>query len=210
MVNDSTKPSGATSYKQTAFGIIPRSQLLQLELEGTKKGLEFIYTLVKAHAKVDITPALIRQLHSVSFGWIFPEWAGAFRTIQVTYSGKEAPNYFQVPELIENLCADLRTRLAYLPKTTELGYIENVVSLLAWFQHQFVFIHPFQDYNGRTGRMLTSLLLLNLKLPATEIQIETEADRQHYLQAMQRGDENDLTVLEKLIGEALLENLNHP
>jgi len=153
---------------------------------------------------------LIRQLHSVSFGWIFPEWAGAFRTIQVTYSGKEAPNYFQVPELIENLCADLRTRLAYLPKTTELGYIENVVSLLAWFQHQFVFIHPFQDYNGRTGRMLTSLLLLNLKLPATEIQIETEADRQHYLQAMQRGDENDLTVLEKLIGEALLENLNHP
>jgi hypothetical protein len=58
--------------------------------------------------------------------------------------------------------------------------------------------------------MLTSLLLLNLKLPATEIQIETEADRQHYLQAMQRGDENDLTVLEKLIGEALLENLNHP
>lgn len=42
MKKSSTKPKGATSYKQTAFGIIPRQKLLQLELEGTKMGLEFI------------------------------------------------------------------------------------------------------------------------------------------------------------------------
>lgn len=39
MTKTSTKPKGATSYKETAFGIIPRSKLLKLELEGTKKML---------------------------------------------------------------------------------------------------------------------------------------------------------------------------
>jgi uncharacterized membrane protein len=36
MATGSTKPPGATSFKQTAFGIIPRDELLKLELEGTK------------------------------------------------------------------------------------------------------------------------------------------------------------------------------
>ena len=30
---------GSTSYKETSFGIIPRSKLIKLELEGIKKGL---------------------------------------------------------------------------------------------------------------------------------------------------------------------------
>lgn len=46
MKKSATKPQGATSYKETAFGIIPRSKLLQLEIEGTKKGIEFIDSLV--------------------------------------------------------------------------------------------------------------------------------------------------------------------
>lgn len=42
MMKSATKPKGATTYKETAFGIIPHSKLIQFELEGTKKGVEFI------------------------------------------------------------------------------------------------------------------------------------------------------------------------
>jgi|SRR5579859_506577 len=106
-----TKPPGATSYKETAFGVMSRTKLLPLEIEGTKRGLEYIYDLLKASQTIEITSHFIRELHAVSFRWIFPDWAGKFRTIQVTYSGKEAPQYFRVPELIENLCKDLDTQL---------------------------------------------------------------------------------------------------
>lgn len=82
MKKSSTKPKGATSYKQTAFGIIPRRKLLQLEIEGTKKSLEFIAT----HYHDQLTPSLILKIHESAFSWIFPDWAGKYRTIRVDYS----------------------------------------------------------------------------------------------------------------------------
>jgi Fic family protein len=203
MIQGNTKPSGATSYKQTALGIITRTKLLALEIQGTKKGLEYIHDLIKDNKNIEITSQLICKIHEVSFKWIFPDWAGRFRNIQVTYSGKEAPSYFLVHELTKNLCDDLEKRLENLPKVAEIVFIDEIVHLLAWFQHQFVFIHPFQDYNGRIGRMLTVLILLKSGLPAIEIKVETNLDRQKYLEAMKSGDEGDLKPLEKLIGEAL-------
>lgn len=207
MSQGSTKPPGATSFTSTAFGIIPRDELLKLEVEGTKRGLEYIYGTIKSHQQVAITPDLILKLHAVSFQWIFPEWAGKFRTIQVTYSGKEAPFYSKIPELVKILCDDLKVQLKHLPNSSDLYFIDEVIKLLAWFQHQFVFIHPFQDYNGRLARMLTVLLMLKMNLPASEIKVETVDDRKKYLDAMQEGDQGNLSLLEKLITASLTRQL---
>lgn len=203
-----TKPRGATAYRQTAFGIIPRSKILKLEIEGTREGLEYLYDLAKKNKDVQITSSLICKLHEVSFGWIFPQWAGKYRIIQVTFSGKEAPSYFQIPEFVLNLCRDLEERLKHLPPKEDDKFILEVVKLLAWFQHRFVFIHPFQDYNGRTARMLTILMLLKLNLPPVELKAEKGSDRKRYLTAMQNADKGDYSLLEKLICQALSEILN--
>lgn len=206
-MKSSTKPKGATSYKDTIFGIISRQELLKLEIEGTQKGLEHIYTLIKKNEKLKITPEFIMKLHEISFGWIFPKWAGKYRKIQVTFSGKEAPKYYQLPELMLNLRSDLEKQLSNLPKSDEEDFIFEVVKLLAWFQHRFVFIHPFQDYNGRIARMLTIYILLSIDLPPIEVKAETGKDRKRYLTAMQDADEGDFNLLETLIGQALTESL---
>lgn len=199
---------GETSYKETGFGIIPRSKLLKLEIGGTKRGLVYLHSLVERRKNTRITPSFICKLHRVSYGWIFPDWAGKYRTIQVTFSGKEAPAYYQVPGLILNLCDDLEERMKHLPPKDDEQFIVEVVKLLAWFQHGFVFIHPFRDYNGRTARMLTILVLLILNLPPIELKAETGSDRKRYLTAMRKADEGDYTHLEVLIGQALSEALD--
>ena len=130
MKQSSTKPIGATSYKDTAFGIIPREKLLQFEIEGTKKGLEYIYKIVTEN-KESITPEFICILHDVSFGWIFPQWAGKYRKIQVTFSDKEAPPYFEVSVLITNLSNDLEERLKSLPKKDDDEFILEIVKFSA-------------------------------------------------------------------------------
>lgn len=143
----------------------------------------------------------------MSYKWIFPEWAGKFRQVNVTYSGKEAPSFHQVPELILNLCNDVKVRIQNLPKSTEAEYITKIVELLAWFQHRFVVIHPFKDYNGRLARMLTILIALNLNLPPIELKADTKTDRQRYLKAMYQADAGNLSPLETLMSNALVESL---
>lgn len=196
MVKAKTKLRGATSYQETAFGIIPRYKLVALELEGVKRGLEYIYDLIQKNKVPKVTPTLICKLHRVSFGRIFPKWVGKYRRIQVTFSGNEAPAYYQLSEFVINLCNDLKERLKYLPKSDDENFITKVVELLAWFQHRFVFIHPFQDYNGRLARMLTTLILFQLNLPPIELKAETGEDRKRYLKAMQEADDRGFSSLE--------------
>ncbi|MBU0578620.1 Fic family protein [Patescibacteria group bacterium] len=201
MNKSSTKPKGATSYKQTSFGIIPRTKSLQLELVGTKKGLEFIATCY--HQK--LTPQLILKVHEIAFAWIFPDWAGKYRTIRVQYSDKEAPLPHLIPALTTDLCADLEERLKHLDRNK----VEDIIELLAWFQHRFVWIHPFQDYNGRLTRMLTTFILLQLSLPPIEIRANNKQDRDNYLQAMYSADDGNYKKLEYLIKQALDESLSN-
>ncbi len=203
----STKPKSATSYKETAFGILPRSKIILLEREGIKRALNYIFKL--SEDRTPITPKVILDVHKVGFGFIYPDWAGNFRTIDVTVGEYEPPHYSRIPELIKNLCGDLKERLKYLSKPEDQEkFLTDVISLLAWFQHQLVWIHPFKDYNGRVARLLTNLLTLSLGLPATEIKADRKQDRDRYVKAMKLADQNDFLKLENLLAKALEENLN--
>lgn len=128
-----TKPKSATSYKETAFGILPRSRVVELEQEGIKKAQ--IYILKLADKKSKITPELICKVHREGFGFIFPDWAGKYRTIDVTVGKYEPPHYSKIAVLIRNLCDDLEERLKHVPSPeNEKQFLAEVISLLAWFQ----------------------------------------------------------------------------
>lgn len=202
----STKPKGATSYKETSFGILPRSKVVQLEQKGVAKVLKYILKL--SSKKAEITPKLICDIHKTGFGFIFPDWAGKFRTIDVTVGDFEPPHYSQVPELVKNLCEDVEERLKHIPSSSnEEKFLEQAIVLLAWFQHRFVWTHPFNDYNGRVARLVTNLLALNLGLPIITIKAETGKDRVNYMNAIKAADTHDLSKLENLIADALKESL---
>lgn len=195
---------GATSYRQTKYGVLPRSKILRLEVLGTKKGLIF---LNQAKINNKLTSDFIKQIHKISFSEILMEDAGKFRVVQVTYSGKEAPHFSKIPEMIKILCDDIEFALSKLPKSIDDSFIERVVELLAHFQHRFVFIHPFVDYNGRTARMLTSYILMRLNLPIIEIRMEKNQERKAYIGALQKADVGDYQDLEEILSIALNESL---
>src|SRR3990167_1191840 len=175
---------GDTSYKQTKYGILPRLKVLKLEVLGTKKGLILLKGFSKDNKR--ITADLIKKVNKDCFSDILVDDAGKFRTIQVTYSGKEVPHFSQIAEMIKVLCDDIEFAISQLPKFTDETFIERVVELLANFQHRFVYIHPFVDYNGRTARMLTSYILMRLNLPIIEIKADTGKSRKDYITTMKK------------------------
>lgn len=198
------KRKGETSYKETAFGIIPRSKLIPLEIEGIKKAWDFV---LKEHAQDGIffKPSFLKEVHEIGFAWIFPDMAGKFRTIEVTVSKHKPPGFFQIPQLMEDFSEDLKVRMESLVNLEDTKFLDQLIELLAWAHHRFLWIHPFFDYNGRIGRLLISMILLKLDLPPIELKVETPVGRSKYVKALAAADEGDFTLLEKLIRSALEE-----
>ena len=193
----------ATSYKQTKHGIIPRHQLLPLEIEGIERGLVF----VREGKAFPITPETILKLHGVAFGPIF-DWAGKWRLVDVAFDNLDGMPHFEIPMAVENYCQDLTERLKHLPPQSDTdSFFKELVSILAWAQHRFVVIHPFNDYNGRIARLLTNAILQSLDLPFLELKAESEEDRKRYIHALREADHLDFTEFEVILYDSLRESL---
>ena len=201
-----TKKQGETSFQETTFGIIPRSKLILLEIEGIKRAWDFVLNQ-RRKTKISITPEFIKKLHEVGFSWIFSETSGKFRKIEVTVSDHLPPKYYLLPQFVDNYCQDLKTRLKHLPAFNKPDFIKELISLIAWAHHRFLWIHPFKDYNGRIARLLINVILLNLNLPPIELKVETKKGRQKYVKALQNADRENYLDLERLVQEAVEETI---
>ncbi len=198
------RKQGETSYKETAFGIIPRSQLIPLEIEGIKRAWDFVLRK-HGHGNIAITPALLRQTHQIGFAWIFPEFGGKFRTINVEVSNHKPPAYYLVAQLMLDFSRDLKERMRHIGTIENREYTDRVIEHLTWAHHRFLWIHPFQDYNGRMARLLMNIILLNLGLPPIELKVETPSGRKRYVRALQAADNGNYKLLQTLVRNALQE-----
>jgi Fic family protein len=70
-----------------------------------------------------------------------------------------------------------------------LAQKEHPIIISAWIHHAFTTIHPFQDGNGRVGRLLASLILIKANLfPFTVLREEA---REKYIDALEAADKGD-------------------
>ncbi len=74
------------------------------------------------------------------------------------------------------------------------------VELAALLHYKFVRIHPFDDSNGRTSRLLINYELLRNNLPPVIIK---SADKKGYLFALNKADVGDWDAFVEYIGEQL-------
>ena len=79
-------------------------------------------------------------------------------------------------------------------------------ALASIFHHKFEKIHPFMDGNGRTGRMLTSLILLQQDCPPLIIR---KKSRNEYLNNLNKADKCELDKLDEKYYKALIEFLSN-
>ena len=150
----------------------------EIETKGVARAVKYI-----RETKEDLSIDLLLKLHKICFEGS-KEFAGKFREVNVVvrnFAGQILHAGVPKEELNE-----------YLKDFIE-WYEENIhkfkpLVLAAILHNQFEHIHPFQDGNGRVGRLLLNFILLKNKYPPINIKLE---DRQEYYQSLQSYSKKD-------------------
>lgn len=125
------------------------------------KNLANITESILKSSTVSLSIELILDLHKILLAGIRDDWAGRFRRNKewVRVGGHVGANPDFVPGLVNELID---------------GYLQQdnryFLDRIAWFHAEFETIHPFNDGNGRMGRVLINEQLMSLGYPAVIIQ----------------------------------------
>lgn len=168
-----------------------------LEAKNHKEALDYLYELIEHGSAHTISEHLIRSLHSLVIQEIDPTIAGQYRKIDVFISGTDhvPPSAIDVPYKMQEL-------VDWARKNYRKMYVVDFATL---FHHKFVHIHPFQDGNGRVGRLLMNIFLMQYGFPLTIIQ---KNDRQKYYRALAEADYGRYKPLVTFVAQAVLRSLN--
>lgn len=168
-----------------------------LEAKNHKEALDYLYELIEHGISHTISEHLIRSLHSLVIQDIDKNIAGKYREVDVFITGTDhrPPSALEVPIQMRELIEWARKNHDTMDR----------VEFSAIFHHKFVHIHPFQDGNGRTGRLLMNIFLMQYGFPMTIIQVN---DRQKYYRTLQDADNRNYKPLCNFVTQAILRSLN--
>jgi Fic family protein len=165
-----------------------------LEIHNHQKAIQYLNAL--ANAKENLRAIDILKLHEIVMRSIDDDFAGRIRTAGVRITGANfiPPAAHKASALLDELVA-----------TTEHAVLINQPILFAaWFHHQFVWIHPFFDGNGRTVRLLMNLLLMRAGYPPAII---LKNDRKKYYDALNAANNGKYNKLYLLVLQAVERSL---
>lgn len=120
---------------------------------------------------------LIREINALVMKDVLPS-AGQFRTKGASALGCGVQ--YCLPSQIEN---QLRALCIFVREDNGTA-TRDVIRRAAFFFSEFLLIHPFEDGNGRTARLLLSHLLRSVSVVPVSLYLDTANPRSVYLEAL--------------------------
>lgn len=192
-------------------------ELQKREVIGVIRASRFVRKYAKLHKP--ITVASVRAIHKEIFKDAWPEIAGVFRDDNLTIKGSDhLPPHFsmvsalmgEVDKRISEYVKDLEHAEGHVLDFNDMGRerlteISKILNFSAYLHHIITFIHPFQEGNGRTARLVGNLVLERYGLVGISIKIEKE-NKNRYCNALVQIDKyKDYEPLLDLIIEGVID-----
>lgn len=157
------KPKAADAEEQEAKGVANAVDYIKKTKEGFSLGL-------------------IKRLHKLCFDGS-KSFAGQLRNIEVAVVDSKG-NVLHKGVPASRLHAALKDMMVWYKENKKAF---RPLVLAAIMHNQFEYIHPFQDGNGRVGRLLLNFVLLKSKYPPINITLEDRAEYYRVLQEYQKN-----------------------
>lgn len=166
---------GSTVLLSEVKGILKKketSNAEEIETKGVADAVQFI-----RKTKEEFSLELMKKLHKLCFSKS-KSFAGKFRNVEVVIrSGKGEIVHQGVP--VPEIIFALKEMIGWYDKNKKKF---RPIVLAAIIHNQFEHIHPFQDGNGRVGRLLLNFILLKNSYPPINILLK---DRREYYNTLQ-------------------------
>lgn len=161
------------------------------------KNLARIMDYIHARSQEELSKELVLLLHQMLIGNIDESIAGRFRKRgeYVRVGTHIAP----APEHIERLVEQILIQYGS-------DYQNYFVDKIAKFHLDFETIHPFNDGNGRIGRVIINYQLLHLGFPG--LIIRDKEKKQYYNAFVEYRGKKVTKIMERLIALCLMESLH--
>lgn len=151
------------------------------EVQNYNLALEYIEQVTKDN-DFQLSDEFLKKVQGMLLKGIRDDIAGVYRTRQVHVGDYLPPQPYQIPTLMKELVDWVKN-----PQPQDLSPI-----LYAGIAHyQLVAIHPFEDGNGRTTRLLTTLMLIQNGYDMTKffaLESYYNRDRKAYYEALSSAD----------------------
>ncbi|MBI2660548.1 Fic family protein [Candidatus Woesearchaeota archaeon] len=156
----------------------------EIETKGVAKAVDYI-----KKTKEDLSIELIKKLHEICFNGS-KSFAGQLRSVEVAVVDSKGEVLHRGVS-VSDLHLALKDMISWYKENKQKF---RPLVLAAIIHNQFEYIHPFQDGNGRVGRLLLNLILLKSKYPPLNITLENRAEYYRTLQEYQKNQNLKPTV----------------
>lgn len=175
------------------LGITDKNLLNEYEAKGITKAELYVFGL---DTDIEISASLILVIHKTAFEELY-DWAGRWRNINVLVGQLTPPEPAQIVHLVYQFINNLNFKISV--SKTHNEFVETLI----YTHYEFVKIHPFNNGNGRTGRILLNLVAMKLGFIPLELYKREGESRKVYIQSMQQADGGDFELLGNLIRQEL-------
>ena len=176
------------------LSLIDKDLINEFEAKGIALDEYFVFQL---DSDIKISTQLILEIHRIAFSELY-DWAGKWRTNNVVVGHLIAPDKEQVLQLMYQFIDNLNFKI---DNSKELS---THLNCLTFAHYEFVRIHPFNNGNGRTGRILMNLIALKFGYKPLELYQREGESRKIYISAMRSADQGNFFGLSSLIGKELI------
>ena len=197
------------------FGLTAQGKPLKdhFEMTGHDEAVKWIEDVVKQERP--LTENFIRELHTLLLKETSEKKAktpeGIITTRRITVGQyKTVPNhvetqtgeifYFATPEETPAKMGDL---MAWYQEKQSQNDVEPIL-LAAEFHYNFIRIHPFDDGNGRTARLIMNFILMRFGYPPVIIKTD---DKENYFNVLRLADAGNLEPFVEYIAKNLIHSL---
>ena len=167
-------------------------------LEATNLFKATVWAIQHYSADYRFTAQDINLLHQQWLGTIYP-WAGVYRQVNISKGGFPFAMAAHIPRLITEFERDILAK--YTP--SNFNSHDEIIEALAITHCELVLIHPYREGNGRTSRLLATLMALQAGLPLLDFSGITGKQKQAYFQAVQAGLGRDYEPMKNIFRKVI-------